>query len=269
MTVQRTNVEGLGDIVTSIGNLATNVQELGRIISIRDDAYARIHSDIGKTEGTRVSMIVDYLNGEMPVLVRNGMNQRLAESLVNANSQNKYYSTGSAEQYEKARKTADNEVKSGIVPENRKAIMCPSRDVFSMSLTENPEHLNFVFQDVAKEYFEKNGEPIKFLPIHSGTVDASDGTIQNYIWFRCLDVASELLGGDSRNASNCYNGARGVSRVLDAPKAPRKISALPYTQSKLSEILNILEGIKQGKVKISDLESEVEKVSEFLQRLKQ
>jgi len=131
MIVKRTEVEGLGIIAQSIGNLCDNVVDLkGRLISPRDEAHARImmygREEIGKTDGTRVAMIVNFFSGELSVLQRMPKFPRsLAKSFMEASSQNKYFSTGSAKEYELVRKLADKEVKRGIAPEERKAIACP------------------------------------------------------------------------------------------------------------------------------------------------
>jgi len=211
MITQRVYVEGLGEVATSVGDLSTNVKDLnGKLISVRDDAYSRIHANVGQAEGTRVSMIVNYLKGENPILVKQDkFPVRLAKELVIANRQGRYFSTGSEKQYEQSAKLAEKEVKSGIAPADRKAILCPSRAVFSMSPSENPEHLAFVFEDVAAEYYKKNKQPIKFYPIDSQIVDETNGTIQNYTWFSGLDGESVLLGS-GRDPDFCVGSARGV-----------------------------------------------------------
>jgi len=218
-----TYVDGVGEFPTSVGDLATNVQELrGRLTSVSNDAYTRIvtagKQDVGKTEGTRVSMIINYLKGEKPVLLKQ---ERfpigLARKLIEANSKKRYYSTNSEKAYETAIKTAEQENKQGIEPKKRTAIICPSRIDFSMSPDENKSHYEFVFGDMAYEnkenrglsYFQLNKGPITFCPIDVGTVDSINGAIQNYLWFRSLDNGSVLIGS-YRNANYCIGRARGA-----------------------------------------------------------
>jgi len=252
MITERTPIERLGTVVRSDGDLYTNVQDLGGLISPRDEAYVRIHSDIGRIDGTRVSMSVNYLRGENPVWVRNGITRGLAKNLVGVSFQNKFFSTGSAKQYETARKVADKQVAEGVSPEKRKAIVCPSRRVFSMSPTENPNHLAFVFQDLAQAYFNRNEQPIQFYPIDENVVDGNrpelltdtPGTIPNYIWFRALVDMSELIGGYLR-ADGINNRARGVDRrvVVDAEGIAKKSEQEVYPTKKF------VRGYSPGEIK--------------------
>ncbi len=230
MIESRQYVEGLGEVGTSVGNLVTNVRDLGKLISMRDEAYARIQTagadNIGKIAGTRVSMVVSYLKEDYPVLQKIGkFPLRLAKSLVKANSQGKYYSTRTSKAYDKARKTADEEGKLGIEPAERTAIVCPSRTNFSMSPDENAQHYVFVFEDMAhedeeserKSYFQLNNGPIVFYPVSASTIDgenprpltAKNGSTQNFLWFSLLDNRSKLVGYDWRADSNIY-WSRGV-----------------------------------------------------------
>ncbi len=216
-------VKSLGNLVQSDGNLSTNVKDLaGRLISIRYEAYARIHTsgkeDIGNSEGTRVSMLVYYLKGENPVLQKQSrFSSKLARLLVEANSQNKYFSTGLEKEYEKARKSADKQAQDEIAPEKRNAIVCPSRDVFEMSPNNNLECLSFVFEDLAQKYHQKNNASIKFYPISKDVVDGKNpnlltninGTIVNYLWFGSLGGGSGLIGNYG-DADFCSDWARGV-----------------------------------------------------------
>lgn len=233
MISKRINVKGLGIIATSDGDLYENVEDLkGRIITVRNEACARIKTagkeNIGKTEGTRVSILGIYLKEELPVWQRKLIfPKNLAKLLVNANSKNKYYSTGSTKEYEQARKNADAEEKGGVAPEERSAIVLPSKEVFEMSLSKNRNQLDFILQDLAEQYLQLNGHPIKFYPIDAGIVDGTQpdlltkpyGTIQNYMWFGGLDGRSELLGCDG--VAYYDDWARGVFKKSAEGTSPK------------------------------------------------
>ncbi len=207
MLTKRTKIDGLGEVGESSGNMLTNVRELGELISVRDEAYARIHSDIGRTYGIRVSMVVSYLKGEAPVFVKNGMTAELARYLLCASPN--FLDTHSSKQYETVRTVAEREEKSGVEPAKRRAMICPSRGNFSMSPMENLAHLEFVLEDLTKSYFEKNSKrPVTFYPIDASIVDSAKGTILNYIWFAGLDHRSTLYGNG--NAVNVGCRTRGV-----------------------------------------------------------
>lgn len=237
---ERRTIDGLGEVVESTGDLVTNVRELrkyGGLISPRDEAYVRAHSGIGQSEGTRVSMVVRYLKGENSVLVKDGMTLSLARKLTEANRQGNYFDTGSSKAYDLARKIADKEEKSGKAAEERIAILCPSRDKFGMSPTENSTVLEFVFEDTAQEYFERNGSnQIAFYPIDSLVVDRAQGAIQNYLWFDGLGGRSEL-DGNSRFANYVDCGARGVLAVPTKAKGSAGWGSETYTPRRIRDAM--------------------------------
>ncbi len=238
MIKKRQYVEGLGEVGTSIGNLATNVQDLGaRLISVRDDAYARIQTAgnedigriegtrIGRIEGTRVCMVVTHLKGDYPVLEKKRkFPLGLAKRLVEANFQGKYHSTSTSKAYDWVRKKADKEEQAGIDPAKRTAIVLPSRTSFVMSPDNNAEYYAFVFEDMAdsdeqtgrQSYFQLNKGAINFYPIGVSIVDgekpnlltAQNGSIPNCVWLGSFGGRSNL-GGD-RVAGDCGDGSRGV-----------------------------------------------------------
>lgn len=265
-------VQGLGQVVQSDGNLSTNVQELkrkGGLISPRDEAYARIHTSkkeqIGKSEGTRISALVYCIEGDMPVIEVKPkiITPELADLLVKARSKSKYYSSGTTKEYDSARKRAEKQIQKGFAPEMITAMICPSRDNFSMSLTENPAFLKFLIEDAAADYIQLNKGPITFYPIGKKIVDGEQpelltclgGTIQNYLWFGSLDDRSGLDGG-SRDASYYGYGARGVIN-RSAEGASQKI-VRSYTTRDVDKELR----------RISKLEAELEKSRKFLESLK-
>lgn len=237
----------VGKFLSSVGNLAVNVRELdGRLTSISDDAYKRIMSagkeEIGRTFGTRVSMTVNYLKGEPPVLVkRERFPLELAKKIVNANIKGDYYCIDSDEQYELVRETAAREEHQGIAPSQRTAMVCPVQTQFRMSPDENKQHYEFVFEDTAYEtdrrtsYFELNQGPITFHPIDSRVVHLTDGTTLNYIWFASLERKSEL-DGMSRCHYDDGNLARGM--LMKSKQSPKRNSVSLRLEARILEALN-------------------------------
>src|SRR3989338_9443958 len=166
MISKKTNVEGLGIVAQSDGDLYTNVRDLkGRLISLRDEAYARIQTsgneDIGKTDGTRTAVELTYIKSDVPVALKyDKLSLTIAKRAVEANSKGKYLCTGSTERYDTNREIADKEDKDGIPYKERTAIVLP-RDSFNMSPLENSSQFNFFFEDMAEKkgknsYFNLN-----------------------------------------------------------------------------------------------------------------
>ena len=254
MITQRTSVEGLGEVAPSVGNLADNVRDLrGRLISVRNDAYARIKTagtaKLGKTEGTRVAVEFDYIKGEFPVAVEyDKLSLDLARRAVIANSQGKYSCTDSTERYDKKRKIAEREEKSGVSHQERTAVLLPRED-FNMSPLKNPNHFAFFLKDLAEKegessYFVLNGNnPIRVYLVDKAIVDGKkdsqllenpNGTIVvPYAWFRSLVDGSGLGGLGS--AVSCDYGARGV--LSGAPKAPQKTSRTSKLKLEVTQAL--------------------------------
>jgi len=101
-----------------------------------------------------------------------------------------------------------------------------------MSPTENKEHLVFILQDMAQDYYHSktDGMHIVFCPISKDIIDGVrpslstniSGTIQHSLWFENLSRGSGLCcKWDLNNIV-----ARGV---LNALEAPQKITEKSYT----------------------------------------
>lgn len=224
MITQRVFVEMLGEVVHSRGSLIGNRMDLrGRLITPRDEAFARIHTagkgDIGKTDGTRVALEVDYLPGEPPVLSRyDTLNPDFVDEVIEANIWGEYYCSESKDRYGEKRKLADTEANQEIPFPERTAITLPSYN-FHMTLKINYEVLEFILQDLGRSYFEKNNKvPINFYPLDKKVVDGSqpskltnlNGTIVvPFLWFRSLKDNSELSGDNS--VAHYIGMARGLS----------------------------------------------------------
>jgi hypothetical protein len=265
------DIKDLGKIVESFSDFYTNLKQLranrAHLISPGDEAYVRLATkgkeNIGKPYGTWTSAGFEYIKNELPILNLKSrlLNYELAKQAVGANRNNKYFNTNSTVEYEKSLKQAEKDNNKDL--KDRNIIILPSRDQFTISDKQNWEVLETILKDQAKPYFEFNG-PITVYPIDKNIVDKQNGTILTQLWFGDLDYGSGF-DGVSRGLLN-DGGARGVKK--ESGKATsRKI--LPYTQKELDKNLRIIEKIKEGKINLSNLKSEVEEVAKFLKSLKQ
>jgi len=262
-------VDKLGKIVEVCSDFYVELQQLkdsgARLISPRDEAYARLHTrgkeNIGQVYGTRTISGFEYAKGRLPIFrVNSRLNDpKLAKLAVEANKARNYFHTESTKEYEESLKQAEKE--KSKEPKKRNIMVLPSRDAFTISDKENWDIFEMIFKDQAKPYFEYNG-PITVYPIHKGTVDEQDGTILNVLWFRSYEGAS-LLYGFSRNI-NHDDRARGVF-VEDIENTHGKSKSLSYYQQKqIDKYLQLVQKIKDGKASVSKLE----KVEIFLADLK-
>jgi len=266
------NIKDLGIILEARNNFYKELNQLkenrASLISPRDEAYARLQTrgkeNIGKEYGTWTTAGLEYVKGELPILRLNSrlLNPNLAKQAVEANRNSDYFSTDSTKEYELSRKQAEKDKNKD--PMDRSVIILPSRDNFKISYKENKESSKAILKDQAEPYFELNNGPITVYPASTKIVDNQNGTILTQLWFRSLGFGSGF-GGLGRNL-NYVGGVRGVR--LEREASQKNIDRLPYTQRDLNRNLRILNEIKQGNVKISDLESKLGAVEGFLQNLK-
>lgn len=279
------NLEGLGPIVQSDGDLYTNVKDLkDGFISVRDEALLRIMTagkeNIGAIEGTRTAVKLGYIKNDAPVALKyDKLSPAIAKRAVEANSKGKYLCTNSTEMYDTNRRIADREEYSEIPYKNRRAIVLPRED-FNMSPSENSSKFAFFFEDMSGDnsYFAFNKKfPISVYLINkdiidgkkdSGILENPDGTIiVPYMWFRSLESRSGL-DGDDGDASYCNDGTRGV---FGAPLVRPKISkaGVPHTSKYMSryalKVQGVIDALRSGKIDVSKLEAELAEVSEFLE----
>jgi len=140
----------------------------------------------------------------------------------------------------------------------------PSRTNFIMSDKENWEIYQTIFKDQAKPYFELNG-PITIHPVGFKEVDSQYGTILTNLWFGSLGDRSAFAS----DSSGCFvvvgDLARGVFVSTEGANVQKVSNKLPYTQSELDKLSQMIRGVKKGDLPASKLE----KVIEFLDKLKQ
>jgi hypothetical protein len=247
MITQRTPVEGLGEYVTSIGDLVTNARELkGRLASVRTDAFVRLRTagdrkpNIGKTEGARVSLEFDYVKGAAPIVVKyNRLAIPLAQITVDANSRNQYLCTDSTKRYEEHVKRAEKEEHLGIPFARRTALILPRMN-FDMSPDVNQNAFAFFLEDLAERegensYFVLNGRnPVTVYLINKDIIDGkkdpqllqnpSGTVVVPYGWFWSLGDRSGLYG-NGRGADDCVGRARGVLKASTEGAKPTQKTA--------------------------------------------
>lgn len=199
-------VKGLGVIVETDTDFYTGIREFKNneavLISPRDEAYARIHTqgkeNIGKRWDVRTTAGFEYAKGQFPIFRVNSRltNPKLAKLAVEANDRpilDPYFHTKSTREYEDSLEQAEKD--KSKEPAERNVIVLPSRSEFTMSEGENWEVYQAIFKDQANPYFELNG-PITVNLVDSKTVDSLDGTILTQLLFRGLDFKSYFEGGD-------------------------------------------------------------------------
>jgi len=200
-----------------------------------------------------------YAPKNQGILVMNSMllKPELAEKVVEASRNNKYLEL-SKSQYEKFLRTAEKEEKSK--KEERSVLILPSRNNFEIFPKNNYGFAENLFgKENAEKYFKEKGiNSITFYTISPDYVDEQNNPITTELWFRDLDGRSGLggvryLGYDDFRAFGVREvSAEGTQKIL-----------LPSKQKEIKDYVNILEGIKDGKIP----NSKVEKVIKGLERL--
>ena len=172
-----------GDFLKCLNESARN------IITPRDEAYVRLQTrdreNIGRRYGTWTSAGFEYVREQLPILRLESrlLDLELARQAVEANKRGKYFHTSNTDEYEDSLKQAKKD--KNKKPSERKVIILPSRDDFTIKEKENWEVLETILKDQAKPYFELNG-PIPLYFVDEETVDSQNGTLLTQLWFRYL-----------------------------------------------------------------------------------
>jgi len=279
MVNQIAYVKGVGQIVETRKNFYEELiefQEAGaRLITPSQEMKVRIRTagekNIGKSYGTWTTVGFQSIKEELPLLRLNSrlLNPKLARQAVEANRDNKYFSTQSTKEYEQSLTQAEKE--KDREPWKKQILVLPSRDNFDITPEENFEVLQFLARNpkLAEDYFKFHGShPITTYLVDKNTVDAQDGTLETQLWFDGLGDRS-VFSGDVRGLD--YDGARGVLKSSAKPtRAEEKQSKvhqvrLPYTNKQLDRFLETATGIKEGRLGTS----QAGKLEEFILGLKQ
>lgn len=185
----------------------------------------------------------------------------LAKLAVEANGQDRYFTTQDAKVYDELREMADEDKKRKIIPAERRAMLLPSRGRFYVSPDENPDFFEIIFGENGREYLKFTGFPkIAVDPVSQNVVDNQEGTLLTQEWLRRLGDESDV-GGDDWDL-NYGDRVRGVfEKTGEAGRAEKTMlqgTKLPYTLKEVARIQN----------KVSKLEAELGKVSAFLAKLR-
>jgi len=270
------NVKGLGEVHRSYAPFDKQLAYLREDgikspVSVRDAAYIRVHGN--NTEYTRTCH-ASVCAKDSPVIVARMSplirNLKMAEQAVQAHRKNKYpVFDNDFQVYAQWAKIAKQD--AGKAPEKRRAIVLPQREDYRIH--RDSDEAKFFFEDMInaktpdKDYFMnfvKRGS-IPVLQIPANEVDSANGTIVNYVGFGRPEDESFLYFRYRFLGSGSW--ALGVRKSAEGT-SQKNPAVLPYTPRELTQTLSILEEIRQGKVRISDLEGKVAKVAKFLQRLK-
>ena len=263
-------VKGLGYVEESYGDWLTNIVESrGKIISPRDEAYARLQTQatekIGQSYGTQTSAGFEYAKDQLPIVRLHSrlLEKAMAERAVAANKNGNYFCTPTTKEYEASLKEAEKEMKKD--PKDWNVFTFPSPDSITISDKEHWNLYQAFLKDQATPYFELNG-PITVHHVSKNVVDARNGTLLSYLWFGSLDSRCGFVCDDCFIDFNYET--RWVSRKETA-EGTQKISSeeinVAYTQKEINKYSDILQKVRTGELPNSRLEELVE----FLERLKQ
>ena len=276
MANQIAYVQGVGQIVETRKNFYEELiefQEAGaRLITPSQEMKARIKTagkeDIGKSYGTWTTTGFQSIKEELPLLRLNSrlLNPKLARQAVEANRDNKYFSTQSTKEYEQSLTQAEKE--KDREPWKKQILVLPSRDNFDITPEENFEVLQFLARNpkLAEDYFKFHGShPITTYLVDKNTVDAQDGTLETQLWFGRLDYGSGFSGGGGLYYDN---NARGVLKSSAKPTRAEELSSihqvkLPHTPKGAKQEYNLVRRVINENLGIKELKP----VKKLLERL--
>lgn len=279
-------VEGLGEVKQSDGDFFTNLRELeGKIISPRDEAYARLRTKdttqigrhMGRVYGTWTTAGFEYAKSQPPILRLSSklLNEELAKQAVQANRAGKYFSTETTKEYYESAQIAEKEAKTGIEPEKRSVILLPSRRQFTLSDTQNWEILQAILKDQAKPYFELNG-PIIVYPVSPENIYLQDGTLLTQLCFFWLRYKSSFSGGrglDNDSRAHRVFDKTSEGNLQKTIKLEVQNYTLKTTKPRVSkytseELSNYIKIAKEA-IAVNLPNSKLEEIVEFLESLRQ
>lgn len=227
------------------------------LIPMRRLANARMQVDKThslNSDGSYTQEGFVYAKNAEPVIARISplvVDRDLARQAVEANSAGNYFSTENRNLYDKIR--AEAEADKDKAPSKMRAIILPSRKAFQISPTQNGKQFKFLIGD--KNYLiHAERESLTVYPVDSSTVDLQDGTLLVQAWLRSLPSDSDV-DGNSRNL-DCDDRVRGVfvAGEASAPKISEEPEVKVYTPAQVEKFKSILQGVRTGEIKASELE---------------
>jgi len=278
------SIEDLGEIYQAIAPFEQQLrafkdQGIKRpyAVSVRDASFIRLNS--GLNGWTRTCHAPICAKNEPYVLVRHSpvaMNLRLVKQATKTHANGKWFYQPRDFWKNSAEQAKTDEKKFPNDPEKRKAIIIPEK--LDFDVTSDSDIARFLWQDTREDYFNQkvSGNSVRMYNFNKEVADSQEDNtcIVNYLWFGRPGGGSGL-GCWYRDLCDSSRAFGVLKKAAEGSRAPRKKDSerekleFHYKPRELDREIKRLGKISQGKVKISDLESEVEKVSEFLKKLKQ
>ncbi len=176
--------------------------------------------------------------------------------------------------YNRHLKQAEKEAKAKKSPEKRNILILPERDNFSINSEVHFDILRFLAEDPkqAEKYLgrlsEKDINEIDFYLRNKDYVDRQESPFQDQLLLHWVHSRSSLFG--DRDLVSDYGGVFGVfekTGKASSKKVKRSAQKLLYSPKEALKIYRIVQEVRKGDVKISDLESKLSNVADFLENL--
>jgi len=118
----------------------------------------------------------------------------LAREAIGANYNGRYFSTDRG-LYEEHLAIAEEDAKDKE-PIDRRVLILPSMESFSISPRDHPEVFHGLLGDIGENYLKHVGlGALMVYPVDIDTVDSQDGTLLTQLWFHSIGDGSYVLGG--------------------------------------------------------------------------
>ena len=227
--------------------------------------------------GAYASTTLDYAKDNHVLLVKEGpelLQLENAERAVQLHRDNKEYPI-TQDTYNSHLKQAEKESKTKKAPEKRSILILPERENFTISSENHFDVLRFLAEDPnqAEKYLrrlsEKDINKITFYLRNKNYVDKQEVPFQDQLWLHSLDSGSGLFGY-GRYLNYDYVRVFGVFKKTgeaSSQKIEGSKQKLPYSSKEAIEMYKLVEKIRKGDIRISDLESKLSQVSDFLENL--
>lgn len=167
------------------------------------------------------------------------------------------------------------EAESKKAPEDRNVLILPQRENFKISSQKYFDVLRFLAEDPkqAEKYLERLSEGdingIYFYLRDKNYVDKQESLFTDQLWLHRLVDWSGLVGNYWCLGYD-VDGVLGVfekTGEASQKKIERSSQKLPYSTKEALKMHKIVQEIRKGNVKLSDLESRLSQVSDFLENL--
>jgi len=260
------------DALKQIKDRKGRVGRMSELISARNDAE---FNETVWLYGAYTKAGLDYAQNNPVLLLRE--NSELLQ-LDNAKKAVQLHRNGKAypltqEAYDSHLKQAEKEAKSKSAPEKRSILILPERETFSINSQNYFDFLRFLAEDPkqAEKYLERLSEKdinqVEFYLRNKSYVGQQEAPFQDQLWAHSLGGMSSFSGGKVLDSDG--NWLLGVFSIGEASskKIERSAQKLPYSIKEAQKIYKIVQEIRESNIKLSDLESKLSQVSDFLENL--